>query len=146
MARTKPLVIRRTDDDLFVERLDQLVMGNIGLDKTEADVYWIAHESGADPYRGRVAGYAIARDIGQGIAYLNRAGVMQKYRGHGLQKRLIRVRLGWARRKGLTDAITYVHKDNMASMRNLIACGFLPYRPEFAWAGTKEFMYFKRTL
>ena len=80
---------------------------------------------------GHIVGYASIREseLIPGWAYLSRAGVAPDWRGHGLQKRLIRVRLRWAKRRGLIAAYTYT-VDNPASANSLIACGFRQFRPK----------------
>lgn len=65
--------------------------------------------------------------------YLARAGVLPAYRGHGLQKRLIRVRLAKARKLGFKWVITDTRL-NPASANSLIACGFRMYQPSDPWS------------
>ena len=67
--------------------------------------------------------------------YLCNAAVLPEARGHRLQRRLIRVRLRWAKEQGFTLARTYTLTDNPASARSLIACGFKPFWPDVPWAG-----------
>ena len=76
--------------------------------------------------------------------YLSRSGLLPTYRGRGLQKRLIRVRLAWARRAGYRIAVSDT-TDNLPSANNLIACGFKLYKPpiEYAYART---LYWKQAL
>lgn len=76
--------------------------------------------------------------------YLCRAGVDEAYRGHGLQKRLIRVRLREARRIGWD----YVYSDTTgipASANALIACGFKSYAPANPYC-FKETIYWRIRL
>lgn len=61
--------------------------------------------------------------------YLLRAGVAPRYRGQGLQSRLVQARLGWAAGQGMQWAWTYTAANNAASMRTLIRCGFRPWAP-----------------
>jgi ribosomal protein S18 acetylase RimI-like enzyme len=56
-----------------------------------------------------------------------RAGVLPEYRGHGLQRQMLRLRETRMRAQGLTGAVTYTDADGAASMRNLIAEGYRPY-------------------
>lgn len=60
--------------------------------------------------------------------YLARAGVLPAYRGQGIQKRLIRVRLRRAAAHGW-DGIVTDTRDNPASANALIGCGFRAYTP-----------------
>lgn len=84
----------------------------------------------------KVAGYAsIKPSLGiPGAAYLSRAGVMPEYRGRGLQKRMIRVRLAYAKRNGFKEVVTDTSPGNVASSNSLIACGFKLFQPERLWS------------
>lgn len=90
---------------------------------------------------GAVIGYALGRWIpNENAYYLSRAGVHPKHRGHGLQKRLIRVRIANAHRRGCRRIITYTVAWNPKSINSLIACGFRFYEPQNAWGG-REMLY-----
>lgn len=71
----------------------------------------------------------------EGLAFLLRAGVVEAYRGQGLQRRMIRTRLRWARTAGFVEVCTYTIPTNPWSSNNLIACGFRLYDPPHRWAG-----------
>lgn len=79
----------------------------------------------------------------QGICIFVRAWVHADYRGQGLQRKMIQVRLRAA--KGCSAVITYTTADNYPSANNLIKKGFLLYMPEYAYAG-REMLYFKKSL
>ena len=79
----------------------------------------------------------------ENICIFNRAWVKTEYRGLGLQKILINLRLKEA--KGNDVAITYTTLDNYASANNLIDCGFKLYNPEYGYAG-RDKLYFKKSL
>lgn len=66
-------------------------------------------------------------------AYLSRSGVLPAFRGCGLQKVLIRRRIAWAKRQGLSWVITDTN-ENPASANSLIACGFRMYVPTPKWS------------
>lgn len=74
-----------------------------------------------------------------------RSGVVTKWRGQGLQKRLIKARVNMARRHGFSSVITYVLDWNLASANSLISCGFKLYTPNVKYAGNKAY-YFKKPL
>ena len=76
--------------------------------------------------------------------YLSRSGLLPAYRGRGLQKRLIRVRLNWARKAGYKIAVSDT-TDNHPSANNLIACGFRLYTPPIEYGYSKT-LYWKRAL
>jgi GNAT superfamily N-acetyltransferase len=66
--------------------------------------------------------------------YLSRAGIFDQYRGKGLQKRLINVRVRLAKQLNLTWLISDTYY-NPASTNNLISCGFRMYIPSHKYAG-----------
>lgn len=76
--------------------------------------------------------------------YLCRSGILEEYRGNGLQKKLIKRRLKHAKRKGFEWAYTDT-TENPASANSLISCGFKMYIPDDPW-GTKQTIYWRRRL
>jgi GNAT superfamily N-acetyltransferase len=65
--------------------------------------------------------------------YLSRCGVLPSHRGQGLQKRLLAVRLRYAKERcaaGRVISTTYL---NTPSANNLIRAGFRLYDPESPW-------------
>lgn len=81
----------------------------------------------------------------KGTAFLSRAGVLPVYRGLGLQRKLIRARVRWAKKHGYRRVVTYVLPDSSHSLANLLACGFDVYRPKIAWA-SGTVIYLKKRL
>lgn len=75
--------------------------------------------------------------------HLRMSGVMPAYGGHGIQKRLVRARVAFARSSGARLVRTYTRPDNAESMRALISCGFRPYRAADPYAGD-DFVYWQR--
>jgi len=71
---------------------------------------------------------AVGHD-GVAVGFHYRAGVLPEYRGHGLQRQMLRLRETRMREQGLAVAVTYTDADGAASMRNLIAEGYRPYVP-----------------
>jgi ribosomal protein S18 acetylase RimI-like enzyme len=76
--------------------------------------------------------------------YLCRAGVLPKFRGAGLQKRLIRIRVKYARQQGWSSVVTDTHK-NPASSNSLISCGFRLFTPQRPWSFTTG-LYWRKQL
>lgn len=66
-------------------------------------------------------------DVAVGFHY--RAGVLPEYRGHGVQREMIRLREAQMRSQGIRVAVTYTDADAAPSMRSLIAEGYRPYVP-----------------
>lgn len=79
------------------------------------------------------------------FSYFVRAWVDKKYRGKGLQKRMIAMRLRAAKYRNCKLAITYITMDNAPSGNSLINCGFKMYHPEWSYAG-KDMIYFQKKL
>ena len=124
------VVLRRTNDVISVGNLDLEIIGPVlsAADLTSS-TWWLAKDE------GDIVGYcgAKAASTEASAIYLIRAGVLPEARGQGLQTRMIKSRLAWAKKKGYTSAITDTACDNIHSMRNLIAAGFVPYAPDFPW-------------
>ena len=66
-------------------------------------------------------------------AYLYLSGVIEKYRGRGIQRRLISVRVQAARRAGFKTLVSETFH-NPQSANNLIACGFRMFDPKRKWS------------
>lgn len=77
--------------------------------------------------------------------YLYRAGVLQGHRGHGLQRRMIRVREKHARKYGWDAMVTDTHM-NPASGNNLIACGYRLFSPPNGGWGFPAANYWRKNL
>ena len=76
--------------------------------------------------------------------YLNRSGVVEDHRGHGLQVRMLRARERYAKRQGWTMLITDT-TDNVASANSLIKAGYKLYTPKWPWAFPHS-LYWKKDL
>ena len=70
----------------------------------------------------------------EGICIMNRAWVHKRYRGNGMQRKMILRRIKAAKEECNT-IITYTTVDNVHSANNLIQCGFKLYTPEYAYGG-----------
>ena len=79
-----------------------------------------------------------------GVGYLCRAGVVKDWRGKGLQKRLIRVRVNKAKALGWQWLMTDTY-NNPASANSLIACGFQTFTPSQPW-GMDGAIYWRKRL
>lgn len=83
----------------------------------------------------------------KGYAYLSYAIVHPLECGAGLQRRLIRHRLRWAKRQGAIYAVTYTLLHNYPSIANLLKCGFRFAREPCGWYGVGENVhYFEKQL
>lgn len=91
------------------------------------------------------AGLTLYDYIEQPAAFLSRAGVLPKARGHGLQRRFIRAREKLAKKVGYHRIITYTSYESIISANNLIKCGYLLYTPKHDW-GIKHGLYFQKII
>lgn len=100
--------------------------------------WWVAYTE-----EGKPAAFAglIRSHQWVNAGYMCRAGVLQKYQGHGLQKRLIQARIRKSRSLNwewlLTDTT-----ENPASSNSLISMGFKLYEPSTPWAN-KNSLYWR---
>lgn len=104
--------------------------------------YWWVALDGAVP-----AAFACLRPSRrwEDTGYMAVAGVLPAWRGKGLQRKLIRKRVAYARALGWHTVITDTMHDNVASMRSLIACGFRPYAPRVRWGDPDHAVYWIRS-
>lgn len=143
--------IRKTTDHELLLRLDTACFPHDErIDPTEG-VWWVAYHY--DTPVGFAGAKVLAQplsnvrgvDTGKGV-FLARCGIIPMYRGVSLQRRLIRVRLSWARAQRAKRAITYTAYDNVASTRNLQKEGFLYYLPVSNYSGMKDALYWMLEL
>lgn len=80
-----------------------------------------------------------------GLAYLCRAGVSPAHRGRGLQRRMIRLRVRFARDEGFRQVVTDCSIHNGPSLHSLFDCGFRLYEPQMRWSGA-PWMYLIRDV
>lgn len=93
---------------------------------------------------GKPAGFAALLPEKHNRAFLGPSGVLKKYRGHGLQRRLIRARERFAVRHGFDAMYTYVQRGSEVSANNLLACGFKLYKPQRTFGGPTAYYVEKR--
>lgn len=77
-------------------------------------------------------------------AYMTRCGVRKEWRGNGLQHRLIKARVAYARKQGYNFVVTDT-TENPRSANNLIKEGFLTYLPERPYGYRETIYWLKRT-
>lgn len=97
-------------------------------------LWWFVRDEDGDP-----VGFACLTEghTDKRVGYLAWAGVMPEARGYGLQRKLIRVRLDAAAKRGYERALTYTRTINSISSNNLITCGFKLHRPSLLYADPK---------
>ena len=124
---------------MLMKDMSDRMLGKGVWHRRDKEAFWVL-------WRGnKPAGFCSVADIGDRTAYFTAAAIEPWARGGNLQRRMIRVRLQWARRNNLKTAITYTVPKNYPSIVNLIRSGFKFYDPEYAWAG-KEMLYYRINL
>jgi GNAT superfamily N-acetyltransferase len=121
------IAFRPSDDLVLMAELDRICFP---ID-TPAD-YPSAHWFLGRDTDGTIAAFCAWRPVPFGdrrAGFHYRVGVLAGWRGHGLQREMIRLRESEMRKAGLGLAVTYTDADGAASMRNLIAERYLPYAP-----------------
>jgi GNAT superfamily N-acetyltransferase len=105
------------------EQLSPLVLHDMvdaGLSVPQERHYWRAVVD------GRLAGYGgMDPAPAGGIAWAGPTYVLPQFRGRGLQLRLLEARVAYARKKKVARLVTAVDLDNFASLKNLLAAGFV---------------------
>lgn len=104
-------------------------------------VWWIAFNEDDEPVA--FAGLTPSKQF-RDCGYLVRAGVLEKYRGQGLQKRLLRTRERFARAINFEWLVTATY-DNVPSANSLIAAGYRLYEPSRPWLA-KGALYWRKQL
>ena len=99
--------------------------------------WWVAYDGDVP------VAYAGVKLLEGNLAFLCRAGVLPAWRGKGLQAKLIRARVSWVKKQGMTRAVTYTVLENPPSSNNLIKCGFKLYTPQWKWGGSDALYWFK---
>ncbi len=142
--------IRRVDgsDDHWAEELHILNLlcfarsaPKLKSEETEGGYWWLVF----DDDKPIAFGGLIKGRINTGYGYLARVGVLPEYRGHGLHRRLIRVRERYARRLGWTGCVSDTSNGNVQSANNLIAEGYETYVPSICW-GFSDSTYWRKTF
>jgi GNAT superfamily N-acetyltransferase len=133
-----------TDEDV-VETLDEIYA--LCFWKTAPPIehnlmprWWLAYHGAEAVAFGAMLPSVNSRKSG----YLYRAGVLPKHRGHGLQRKLLRVREKAARRMGWTTLYTDTG-GTVHSANNLIAAGYKIFVPRNPW-GVSGAIYWKKQL
>lgn len=77
--------------------------------------------------------------------YLCRAGVLEQFRGNGLQRKMISLRERAARRVGFKWLISDTARWNLASANSLAGSGFKLFTPSRPWS-FKDALYWRKQV
>lgn len=141
------------DDDTWSEvlALDGVLFRGCEWENPRTSVLFVT-DAYTGPRTWQLAAYGSAVELSAkhgpdhvGTWFFDRAGVAVPWRGHRLQRRLIRRRLDAARAEHGVRAVTYTMPTLTRSANNLIACGFRLYRPRVLWYGA-DVLYWQRPV
>jgi GNAT superfamily N-acetyltransferase len=111
---------------------------------TSKDHWWIALVDKTP------AGFGCLRIMegGHGVplGYHALSGVMPIFRGHGIQRRLLKAREAYAAKVGCRQCCTYTAWRNWPSANSLIREGYTLYTPVSKPWGLAYSLYFRKTL
>ena len=132
------ITVRESSDLKLIYAMERICFPHDTPYKLHGSKWWIASID------GQTVGFCGAKALlGPSAVYLCRAGVMPGHRGAGIQRRMIRARVAWARKcQGIDMVITDTSKDNIGSSNNLIRCGFSLYTPQSKW-GFDDGLYWR---
>lgn len=129
--------LRRVDDAAIPKALHAITFP---LDEwARGDAYWVLY----DDHKSPVGFCSLTLLKNESGIFLCRAGVLPHVSGKGIQRRMIRARLNYARSLGRKFATTYTTYDNHASIANLLRCGFKFYYPPTRYAGRSVHYFYK---
>jgi len=126
----------------MIDEVSQSLTWIYGERCTEAGDWWIAFNGKTE---AAFAGLTPAKGM-PGVGYVCADGVLEPYRGHGLQKRLLRRRIAWARHNNYNALVCDVIHHNAASINSLIACGFKQFVPEKPWGRMADVCFWRLEL
>jgi GNAT superfamily N-acetyltransferase len=144
----RPFAIKRVDatDEFWAEELHALhalcftddTCPRLKTEEFEGGYWWLVFDD-AKPiaFAGLLPG-----KLNKGFGYLARAGVHPKYRGQGIQQRMIRVRERYARKLKWKGCVSDT-SDTPASANSLINEGYKIYAPKTPW-GFRHTIYWRK--
>lgn len=127
-----PYVIRQSKDYGKVKEINDLVFYEKMVDVDEDSVWWLVSEGGV------AVGFGGVQEYNHNYAFLYRACILEDHRGYGLQRKLIKKRVKWAKDYGYKGVLTYTLAENTTSANNLIREGFLLFDPEEPWSSEED--------
>jgi ribosomal protein S18 acetylase RimI-like enzyme len=121
-----------------IEEIDNICLPGSGIYWSNNPIWWVVYDN------KDIVGYAgYQKSVNyNNTAYLCRSGILSKYRGLGLQRKLIKSRLRDICINGYSAAITDT-TNNIYSSNNLIKCGFTLFIPKYFW-GFNQTLYWRR--
>lgn len=124
----------------ILDDLDQELFPGEEIYNKDTGYWWLVYNKNNKPI-----GFAGLDIFTDGRGFLCRSGVLSEARGHGIQKRLIKLRESKAKKEKIKVICTYTSHDNIYSCNNLIICGYKRYEPKYIW-GIDNGLYFYKNL
>ena len=111
---------------------------------TAEDHWWLATVNDEPPGFGclRVMDTTALVPLG----YHALSGVLARFRGQGIQRKLLKAREAYARKAGCLQCCTYTAWRNWPSANSLIREGYTLYTPATKPWGLEYSLYFRKTL
>ena len=135
------ITLKESTDYQLIAWMDaQLFPSDFPITRWDSTKWWVGYYKGAPVC---YCGIIEVADIDFG--YFNRAGVLPEAQGYGIQRKMIKKRIEYARKCGWTHVITDTCNDNVASINNLIKCGFKTYLPQELWGNDSTVYWIKGT-
>lgn len=110
--------IKKIDDTDAMREIHKLAFSG---DRWPGDdhEFWVAFDE-----HGAIAGFAAAVLLTAECVFLSRSAVTVQAKGSGLHRKMIDVRMKWARSERARLVVTHVSQYNYPSMINLLRAGF----------------------
>ncbi len=118
-------------------RLHETIRKWIGSGEIIAYTWWIAFTD-----KGEAMGFSAVTPYDRETVYFGPAEVFPEYRGKGLQRAMMDVKIKWCKAEGYIRAYSSTDNDNIKSSNNLIAGGFRLRKNEMK----NHHLYWERVL
>lgn len=135
------VIIRRSKDIQLIRRLHDETFPDDEFYGTVDAVWWVGYCGDAP-----VCFAGVDPDHRLGEGFLCRAGVLNKYRGQGLQKRMIKARERYLVSEGIRRVWTYINPSNAASLNSLYRLGYKAYLPAHEECRVEGFVHMVKSL
>lgn len=125
---SKVKFVKIDEDFQLIAKMDAIAFPtDLPIEGWEETHWWVGYVD------GKPACYCGLSKINRSTGYLKRAGVLPKFRGRGLQVKMIRKRIAYAKKLRLRSIVTDTSVSNFISSNNLIKCKFRIFMPTTPW-------------
>lgn len=131
--------IKRCFDKVLIKKLHKKIFPTDVFHDSES-VDWVVFNNAGQP-----VGFCMLSEENQETGYMARAGILPRYQGKGLHRRMIITRERMARKMNFSFMITYTKLHNIQSSVNLERLGYRLYIPQKQYAD-KDCLYWRKVL